>query len=218
MNSAIRTKLSVMMFVEYVIWGAWLPLLGLYLGKDYLNFGGFQQAMVFNALAIATLTGMFFGGQVADRYFAQEKFLGFSHLLGGLSMLALAYQKSFWPFFGLMLLYCVFYVPTLSVTNAIAFANLKDAQKRFRIRQGLGHDRLDRGKLAFDIHPDRLAKGFRRWRTPAGSSPGLARRWERSRRGPRWKRPLPARSPSPESPRLCWRPSASCCRTHLREE
>jgi nucleoside transporter len=131
MNSAIRTKLSVMMFVEYVIWGAWLPLLGLYLGKDYLNFGGFQQAMVFNAFAIATLTGMFFGGQVADRYFAQEKFLGFSHLLGGLSVLALAYQKSFWPFFGLMLLYCVFYVPTLSVTNAIAFANLKDAQRDF---------------------------------------------------------------------------------------
>ena len=131
MNFAIRTKLSVMMFVEYVIWGAWLPLLGLYLGKDYLNFGGFQQAMVFNAFAIATLTGMFFGGQVADRYFAQEKFLGFSHLLGGLSVLALAYQKSFWPFFGLMLLHCVFYVPTLSVTNAIAFANLKDAQRDF---------------------------------------------------------------------------------------
>ena len=74
---------------------------------------------------------MFFGGQLADRYFAQEKFLAFSHLIGGLAMLGLAYQKTFWPFFGLMLLHCFFYVPTMSVTNAIAFANLKDAQKDF---------------------------------------------------------------------------------------
>ena len=40
-------------------------------------------------------------------------------------------RRHFWPFFGLMLLHCFFYVPTLSVTNAIAFANLKDAQKDF---------------------------------------------------------------------------------------
>src|SRR4051812_37961619 len=130
MNPAIRTKLSVMMFLEYVIWGAWLPLLGLYLNK-YLQFSGTQTAWIFNAFAIASLTGMFFGGQLADRYFAQEKFLAFSHLVGGLSMIGLAYVRSFWPFFGLMMLHCFFYVPTLSVTNAIAFANLKDAQKDF---------------------------------------------------------------------------------------
>lgn len=131
MNSAIRTKLSVMMFLEYVVWGAWLPLLGLYLGKDYLNFSGNQTAWIFNAFAIASLTGMFFGGQLADRYFAQEKFLAFSHLIGGLSMIGLAYVRTFWPFMGLMLLHCFFYVPTLSVTNAISFANLKDAQNEF---------------------------------------------------------------------------------------
>ncbi|HEV3166472.1 MAG TPA: MFS transporter [Isosphaeraceae bacterium] len=131
MNSAIRTRLSVMMFLEYVIWGAWLPLLGLYLGPEYLNFDGIHVAWIFNAFAIASLTGMFFGGQLADRYFSQEKFLAFSHLIGGLSMLALAYQRQFWPFFGLMMLHCFFYVPTLSITNSISFANLKDAQKEF---------------------------------------------------------------------------------------
>src|SRR3954466_5626302 len=131
MNSTLRLKLSVMFFLEYVIWGAWLPLLGLYLGASYLGFTGAQQAWIFNAFAIASLTGMFFGGQLADRYFAQEKFLAFSHLIGGLSMFALAYVRTFWPFFGLMMLHCFFYVPTLSVTNAISFANLKDAQKDF---------------------------------------------------------------------------------------
>jgi nucleoside transporter len=123
-----------MMFLEYVVWGAWLPLLGLYL-SNYLHFSGAQMAWIFNAFAIASMTGMFFGGQLADRYFAQEKFLAFSHLVGGLAMLGLAYVKSFWPFFGLMLLHCFFYVPTLSVTNAISFANLNDAQNDFgRIR------------------------------------------------------------------------------------
>ena len=131
MNRAIKIKLSVMMFLEYVIYGAWLPLLGLYIGKDYLNFSPGQQSWVFNAFALASLTGMFFGGQLADRYFAQEKFLAFSHLIGGLAMLGLAYQSTFWPFFGLMLLHCFFFVPTMSVTNAIVFANIKDAQKDF---------------------------------------------------------------------------------------
>src|SRR5438876_3911830 len=72
MNKAIRNKLSVMMFLEYVIWGAWLPLLGLYLGPGYLNFdGSFQIPSIFNAFAIAAMIGMFFGGQMADRYFSQ---------------------------------------------------------------------------------------------------------------------------------------------------
>ena len=127
MNS-IRAKLSVMMFLELVIYGSWLPLLGLYIGNEYLKFTDDQQGWVFNAFAIASITGMFFGGQLADRYFAQERFLGFSHLIGGLAMLGLAYQKTFWPFFGLMLLHCFFYVPTMSVTNAIAFANIKDSR------------------------------------------------------------------------------------------
>ena len=131
MNSSIRFKLSVMMFLEYVIYGAWLPLLGLYMGEKYLKFTPGQQGWVFNAFAIAAITGMFFGGQLVDRYFAQEKFLAFSHLIGGLAMLALAYQKSFWPFFGLMMLHCFFFVPTMSVTNSIAFANITDAQKDF---------------------------------------------------------------------------------------
>src|SRR5215467_9246444 len=98
MNSAIRLKLAVMMFLEYVIYGAWLPLLGLYTA-DYLKFTSDQVGWVFNAFAIASITGMFFGGQLVDRYFAQEKFLAFSHLIGGLAMLGLIYQTSYWPFF-----------------------------------------------------------------------------------------------------------------------
>ncbi|MHB1561209.1 MAG: MFS transporter [Isosphaeraceae bacterium] len=132
MNSATKAKLSVMMFLEYVIWGAWLPLLGLYLA-DYLHFKDSEIEWSFNAFALASITGMFISAQLVDRYFAQERFLAFSHLVGGVAMLALPYQDTFWPFFGLMLLHCFFYVPTMAVTNSIAFANIKDAQKDFGI-------------------------------------------------------------------------------------
>ena len=88
MNSAIRAKLSVMMFLEYVIYGAWLPLLNLYLGK-YLHFNGDEKAWIINAFAYASLTAWLFGGQLADRYFEQSKFLAVSHLIGGIAMLGL---------------------------------------------------------------------------------------------------------------------------------
>ena len=130
MNSSIRAKLSVMMFLQYVIYGAWLPLLTLYLGK-YLHFSGDERAWIVNAFAYASLTAWLFGGQLADRYFEQSKFLAISHLIGGIAMFGLIYTKTFWPMFFVMLLHCFFYVPTMSVTNAIAFSNIKDAQKDF---------------------------------------------------------------------------------------
>jgi nucleoside transporter len=136
MNSKIRLKLSVVMFLQYVIWGAWLPLLTRYL-TEYMqyqggaNFSGVQAAWIMNTFALASITAMFVGGQLADRYFAAERFLAFSHFVGGVAMLLLPAQKSFWPFFSLMLVHCLFYVPTLSLTNSICFANLKDSQKDF---------------------------------------------------------------------------------------
>jgi nucleoside transporter len=130
MNLSIRAKLSIMMFLQYVIWGAWLPLLTLYLSK-YLHFTGDQTAWIVNAFAYASLTAWLFGGQLADRYFEQSKYLAVSHLIGGLAMFGLIYTRTFWPMFIVMLIHCFFYVPTMSVTNAIAFANIKDAQKDF---------------------------------------------------------------------------------------
>ncbi len=138
MNRAIRTKLSVMMFLQYVIWGAWLPLITLYLTK-YLHFRGgedftgLQAAWIMNTFAIASIVAMFVGGQLADRYFATERFLATSHFVGGVTMLLLPMQTHFWPFLVIMLVHCLFYVPTLSLTNAMCFANLKDAQKDFGI-------------------------------------------------------------------------------------
>ncbi len=129
MNASHRAKLFIMMVLEFFIWGAWLPLIFSYLPS--LGFSAAQQAWILNAFPLAAIVGMFFSNQFADRNFAAEKFLAFSHLVGGLAMLGLGFTKEFWPFFGLMLVHCMLYVPTISITNSIAFANMKDAAREF---------------------------------------------------------------------------------------
>ena len=135
MQKSPRFKLFVMMALEFFIWGAWLPLIFGYLPS--LGFSPAQQSWILNAFPLAAIVGMFFSNQFADRNFAAEKFLAFSHLVGGVAMIGLAFTKAFWPFFGLMLVHCLLYVPTISITNSIAFASMKDSQKEFGlIRMG----------------------------------------------------------------------------------
>src|SRR4029077_19354242 len=126
----IRSRLFVMMFLEFFIWGAWLPLIFGYLPSLGFN-AEWQQPLILGAFNLAAFTAMFFSTQFADRNFAAERFLAFSHLVGGVAILGLAWATTFWPFFLLMLVHSLFYVPTISITNSIAFANLKDPQKEF---------------------------------------------------------------------------------------
>ena len=134
MNRSFRIRLFGMMVLEFFIWGAWLPLIFSYLPG--LNFTPMQQSLILNAFPVAAIIGLFFSNQFADRNFAAEKFMAFSHLVGGLALLGLAVTKAFWPFFGLMLVYCLLYVPTLSIANQIAFAHLKDARDFGFVRMG----------------------------------------------------------------------------------
>ena len=129
MNNAIRFKLFLMMVLEFFIWGAWLPLIFGYLPS--LGFTTTEQSWVLNAFPISAIIGMFFSNQYADRHFAAEKFMAFSHLIGGVAILSLAFTHSFPLFLALMFIHCLLYVPTLSISNSIAFANMKDAQSEF---------------------------------------------------------------------------------------
>lgn len=132
----IKLKLAVMMFLQFFIWGAWFEI-----GFNYIPALGFdktQNALVFGAFNIGALVALFFSTHLADRMFAAEKFLAFSHLVGGLAIGALFFmhpapgeKAQFWPFFLCMLVHSLFYVPTISITNSIAFANLRDPAKEF---------------------------------------------------------------------------------------
>ncbi|HEX3148328.1 MAG TPA: MFS transporter [Gemmataceae bacterium] len=137
MSSGVRFRLSVMMFLQFFIWGAWFEL-----GFDYIPTLGFnkewQQPLVFGAFNVGALVALFFSTQFADRKFAAERFLAVSHFIGGLAILLLFFLPGnkenpapFWPFFALMLVHSIFYVPTISITNSIAFANLSDPARQF---------------------------------------------------------------------------------------
>ena len=137
LTAGLRFKLSMMMFLQFFIWGAWFEL-----GFDYIPSLGFpewwQAPAVFAAFNVGALVALFFSTQFADRKFAAEKFVAFSHLVGGAAILGLFFVRGdaanpapFWTFFGLMLLHSVFYVPTISITNSIAFANLRDPAQQF---------------------------------------------------------------------------------------
>ena len=126
-----RSRLFLMMVLEFFICGAWLPLIFGYLPS--LGFTPGQQSLILNAFPVASLVGMFFSNQWADRSPAPERVLAVSHLIGGLAILGCGFTRDFLPFFLLMLVHCLLYVPTISITNSIAFANMKNADKEFGI-------------------------------------------------------------------------------------
>ena len=134
-TSAPTFRLWLMMVLEFAIWGAWLPLIWGYMGAAVadggLGFSGNEIAWVGSAFAIASIMGIFFSSQFADRTFAAERFMAVSHLVGGLAILGMYWVRDFRTFFSLMLVHALLYVPTISVTNSIAFTHMKNAQKEF---------------------------------------------------------------------------------------
>lgn len=129
MNHSYRGRLFFMMVLEIAIWGAWQIKIFPYMGM--LDFTAGQQAWVGSLFGIASLVGIFFSNQFADRNFSAERFLAFSHFVGGLALIATAFATTFPLFFTFFLIYNLLYVPTISVTNSLAFANLKDPAKDF---------------------------------------------------------------------------------------
>jgi len=130
-----QARLFLMMVLQLAVWGAWAPKLFPYMGM--LGFQPWQQSLVGSSWGFAALAGIFFSNQFADRNFAAERFMAASHLIGGLALAGCAFTTSFWPFFACYLAFSFVYVPTLSVSNSIAFANLKDPAKDFgAVRMG----------------------------------------------------------------------------------
>jgi nucleoside transporter len=125
-----RPSLAVMMFLQYAIWGAWSVALAGYLEKE-LGFTGLGLALIYNALPLMNLIVPFTAGQVADRFMPAQYALALFHLVGGLLLFGLAFQRELAPMTALMLAYAFFYAPTLALSNSVAFRNLKDPEVEF---------------------------------------------------------------------------------------
>jgi len=125
-----KTRLGLMMFLQYAIWGAWAPVLSAYL-LDGLGYTGVQVGWIYALLPLATIISPFIGGQVADRYFSSEKVIAFLQLTGGALLLVMSRITDYRAMMGLMLVYCLLYAPTLAITNSVAMINLDDSEEEF---------------------------------------------------------------------------------------
>ncbi len=130
MSGGLYGRLSLMMFLQYAIWGAWLPLLWPFL-NGHRKFTPSQIGDMFAVGAIGAIVAPFIAGQIADRWFSTEKFLGISHVVGGLLVWQLARLESYWEFMAFSLLYSLVYSPTLPLTNSLAFHHMPDRDRDF---------------------------------------------------------------------------------------
>ncbi len=137
MNTEMRVRLSLMMFLEYFIWSAWYVTMGPYLGGT-LNFSGTEIGYAYSATALAAMISPFFVGMIADRFFATEKVLAVLHILGGLLIFGAAQAKTFGVFFPFLIAHTLCYMPTLALTNSISFNQMTNTGKEFPSIRVLG--------------------------------------------------------------------------------
>jgi len=130
----LRPRLSVMMFLQYAIWGAWLPFLWSFLA-GHRNMPPEQIGNMFAAGAVGAIFGPFIAGQIADRWIPTEKLLAIHHLVGAILIWQLASIENYHSFLWFSVAYGFMYAPTMALTNSLAFHHLPDRDRDFgRVR------------------------------------------------------------------------------------
>ena len=130
LSRQLNTRLSFMMFLQYAIWGAWLPLFWPFL-TEHRGLSPREAGDLFAIGAIGALVAPFIAGQIADRWFNTEKFLAISHIAGAVLVWQLAGVASYGGLITFALLYSLIYAPTLPLTNSLTFHHLPDRDRDF---------------------------------------------------------------------------------------
>ena len=130
MNVKTKVQLSLMMFLEFFIWGGWFVTLGTFLGQN-LQATGAESAMAYSTQSWGAIIAPFIIGLIADRYFNAERILGVLHLLGAVMMYQMYMAVDFAGFYPYVLGYMVLYMPTLALVNSISFGQMKNPAKEF---------------------------------------------------------------------------------------
>ncbi len=130
MTGTIRSQLSIMMFLEFFVWGSWYVTMGIYLPNTLGSDGG-EIAMAYSTQSYGAILAPFVIGLIADRYFNAERILGVLHLLGAILMYLLYQATDFTLFFPYLLAYMIMYMSTLALVNSVSFNQMKDPGKEF---------------------------------------------------------------------------------------
>ncbi|WP_375278831.1 nucleoside permease [Alteromonas australica] len=126
----INLRLSIMMFLQFFIWGGWFVTLGTYLANTLAASGG-QIGMAFSTQSWGAIIAPFVVGLIADRFFNAERILGVLHIVGAILMYFMYQADNFVAFYPYVLGYMVVYMPTLALVNAVAFGQMQDPSKEF---------------------------------------------------------------------------------------
>lgn len=130
MKSLTRFQLSVMMFLEFFIWGGWFVTLGTFLGQN-LNATGAETGMAFSTQSWGAIIAPFIIGLIADRFFNAERILGVLHVLGAVLLYMMYQSPDFTNFYPFVLGYMILYMPTLALVNSISFYQMTEPSKQF---------------------------------------------------------------------------------------
>ncbi|MHC4443585.1 MAG: MFS transporter [Planctomycetota bacterium] len=125
MDIKMYLLLSVMMFLEYAIWGAWSPVLAARL-LGPLKFSGKQTGWIYGTIPIACIISTLIAGQIADKWVATELILAVAHLVGAVFLFIAARKDKFGVLFIVMLLYSLCYAATLPLVNSLMFSQLTE--------------------------------------------------------------------------------------------
>ncbi len=122
--------LALMMLLEYFIWGSWYVTMSTYMSEN-LHATGLQIGAAYSALAIATMISPFFVGLIADRFFAAQKIMGVLHLVGAALLFMATRITDNNAFYWVILFYSLLYMPTIALSNSVAFSQMSDPGKQF---------------------------------------------------------------------------------------
>jgi nucleoside transporter len=136
MNSGIRLRLSVMMFLQFALWGSWFVTLSTYLLK--IGFDGLQVGAAYSTLNWGAIFAPIVAGALADRFFQAQKVMGVLHLVGAAILWWLSSITDPTTFFWTLLVYAICFMPTLGLANAISFHQMSDPGKQFGLVRACG--------------------------------------------------------------------------------
>ncbi len=137
MKQGTRIQLSIMMFLNFFIWGGWFVTMGTYLGGS-LKASGTEIGIAYGTQSWGAILAPFIIGLIADRFFAAQKILGVLHLIGAGLMWYISSAPGVGQFFPALLAYMICYMPTLALVNSISFRQMNNPEKEFPSIRVLG--------------------------------------------------------------------------------